>query len=117
MAFTAMSSSLFYSTVSLLLLGAKPVYGSTIASWWVDTDAGYSPQLFHYNETTGKIYGSLCNSLTTPVFAQNDSTALQTTISPLAGTNIASLGYLSDDILQVNTPPPPPHVCQFFTSR
>lgn len=89
--------------ILLWLLGATPAArASTIASWWVKTDDDYSPQLFKYNDTTGKIYGSLCNSVTTPVFAQNDSTALNLTIAPSTGSNIASLGYLSDDVLQVS---------------
>lgn len=103
----AMPSSLAsLTTAALLLLRASPACASNIASWWVDTDEQYSPQIFQYNETTGKIYGSLCTSITNPVFAQNDSTAVNLTITPRAGTNIASLGYLSNSILQVSI-----HIC------
>lgn len=98
----AMPSSLISLAAAILLFGTGPAHGSTIASWWVDTDEEYSPQVFKYNETTGKIYSSLCNSVTKPVFAQNDSTAIDLTITPRTGTNIASLGYLSYDVLQVS---------------
>lgn len=87
--------------VSILFFSPDDVSGNTITSWWVDTDAEYAPQIFKYNETTGKIYSSLCNSLDTPIFAQNDSTALQTTISPISNTSVASLGYLSGTTLEV----------------
>lgn len=87
-----------FAIAALLLLGASPAaYGSSIASWWVDTDEDYSPQLFKYNATTEKIYGSVCNSVTTPIFAQDSTTALDLDILPRTGTSIASLGYLSDD--------------------
>lgn len=97
-----MPTSLISLTAAILLLGTSPAHGSAIASWWVDTDEQYSPQLFKYNETTNKIYGSLCNSVTTPIFAQNDSTAIDLAITPRTGTNIASLGYVSSSVLQVS---------------
>lgn len=90
--------------VSLLLLTPDLVHGNAIASWWVATDADYAPHIFQYNETAGKIYSSLCNSVDSPIFAQNDSTALQTTITPISNTSIASLGYLSGSTLEVTQP-------------
>lgn len=91
------------SLAFLLVFGPAVVRGNAIASWWVETDELYAPQVFKYNETTGKIYSSLCNSVSEPVFAQNDSTALETTISPIANSSIASVGYLSGSSLEVNS--------------
>lgn len=85
----------------LMTFGPIAVRGNAIASWWVDTDDQYAPQIFQYNKTTSKIYSSLCNSLTAPIFAQNESTALDMAISPIEGTSIASLGYLSESTLRV----------------
>lgn len=101
MEFRKRTSALAYLAVSFILLNPASVHGNAVASWWVDTDADYAPQIFKYNETAGKIYSSLCNSLNAPIFAQNDSTALETTIAPIANTSIASLGYLSGSTLEV----------------
>lgn len=94
--------SLLSLTASLLAFAPAVVRGNAIASWWVDTDELYAPQVFQYNLTTGKIYSSFCNSVSEPIFARNDTTALETTISPIANSSIASLGYLSGSTLEVN---------------
>ncbi|CAN8104027.1 unnamed protein product [Discula destructiva] len=89
------TSRYVWATALLLTIRPDAVQGSAIASWWVDTDASYAPQIFQYNATNNTIYASLCNSLDAPIFARNDSAALETTIAPLANTSITSLGYLS----------------------
>lgn len=96
------------AAVTLSLVGPDAlVRGNAIASWWVDTEEEYAPNVFKYNETTGGIYASLCNSVSTPIFAENDTTALETEISPIAGSSIASLGYLNGSTIEVTTSPPP----------
>lgn len=85
-----------------LVFGPDVVRGNAIASWWVDTDEEYAPQVFKYNATTG-IHASLCNSISTPIFAENDTTALDTEIPPIAGSSIASLGYLNGSTIEVTT--------------
>lgn len=101
MALRRFNSALACAVSFLLLFAPNDVNGNAITSWWVKTDEVYAPQIFKYNETTGKIYASLCNSQDAPVFAQNDSTALQTTIAPISNTSIASFGYLSGSTLEV----------------
>lgn len=101
MALKRINSALACAASFLLLIAPDDVNGNAISSWWVKTDEDYAPQIFKYNETTGKIYASLCNSQDAPIFAQNDSTALQTTVSPISNTSIASFGYLSGSTLEV----------------
>lgn len=101
MALGRFNSALACAVSLILLIAPDDVNGNAITSWWVKTDEDYAPQIFKYNETTGKIYASLCNSQDTPIFAQNDSTALQTTIAPISNTSIASFGYLSGSTLEV----------------
>lgn len=101
MALGRFKSALACAVSIALLIAPKDVNGNAITSWWVSTDENYAPQIFKYNETTGKIYASLCNSQDTPIFAQNESTALQTTITPISNTSIASFGYLSGSTLEV----------------
>lgn len=93
----SLPSSLLSFTTVLLILQPTAVHANAIASWWVETDSNNTPQIFQYNATTNTIYASLCNSIgDAPIFTRNASTALQTTITPLANTGIASVGYLSD---------------------
>lgn len=103
MAFKIPSLPLLAAATLSLVVGpdALLVRGNAIASWWVDTDQEYAPQIFKYNETTGGIYASLCNSISKPIFAENDTTALETEIAPIAGTSIASLGYLNGSTIEV----------------
>lgn len=101
MALRKLNSALACAVSFLLLIAPNDVNGNAIASWWVSSDEEYAPQIFKYNETTGKIYASLCNSQDTPIFAQNDSTALRTTITPIPNTSIASFGYMSGSTLEV----------------
>lgn len=106
MAFRQLNSALACAVSFLLYFGPDRVNGNAIASWWIKTDDDYAPQIFKYNETAGKIYASLCSSVDSPIFAQNDSTALQTTIAPSSNTSIASLGYLSGSTLEVRISQP-----------
>ncbi|KAK7737869.1 hypothetical protein SLS53_006246 [Cytospora paraplurivora] len=48
-----------------------------------------------YDDATGKVYYSLCNSIKTPVFAFNDTTTFDFDVRypPLNGTSIAGVGY------------------------
>lgn len=95
------------TAATLLLVGPDVVRGNAIASWWVDTAEDYAPQVFKYNQTTG-IHASLCNSISTPIYAENTSTLLETTIAPNAGSSIASLGYIANSTIEVNSPSPAP---------
>lgn len=102
---TTSAFPLLAAATTLVLVGPDVVRANAIASWWVDTDEDYAPQIFKYNESTG-IHASLCNSITTPIFAENDSTVLQTEIAPIAGSSIASLGYLNGSTIEVMTTDP-----------
>lgn len=89
---------------ALLWLLLRPVHASSIATWWYESAS--APQVMQYDQQTGRIYYSLCNSNSTPVFALNDSTALpwHDGVPPISGTSIAGLGYLDGDLVPVRNP-------------
>ncbi|KUI74188.1 hypothetical protein VM1G_10038 [Cytospora mali] len=80
---------------ALAWLLTRPASGSSLTSWWLNYDPDLAPAIAKYDNVTGKIYYSLCNSIKTPVFALNDSTALDldARYPPLSGTSIAGVGY------------------------
>lgn len=111
-----MASHLGICTLTLTLAWSlsKPVSGSSLTSWWLNYAPDLAPAVAKYDNTTGKIYYSLCNSIITPVFAFNDSTTLglDDRYPPLSGTSIAGLGYAysegdsNPDVIQVGSSTP-----------
>lgn len=103
-----------YATVLVIAymwLLPTPACGSSLASWWLNYDPDLAPAVAKYDNGTGKIYYSLCNSVKTPVFALNDSTTLDldARYPPLSGTSIAGVGYAyangddNPDVIEVGT--------------
>ncbi|KUI58459.1 hypothetical protein VP1G_05728 [Cytospora mali] len=80
---------------ALAWLLTRPASGSSLTRWWLNYDPDLAPAIAKYDNVTGKIYYSLCNSVRTPVFALNDSTILDLSARypPLSGTSIAGVGY------------------------
>lgn len=64
-----------------------------MSTWYTGLGA---PQLAMYNQSAGKIYYSLCNSNSTPIFPANDTAAFHLDIPPANNTSIAGTGYESD---------------------
>jgi hypothetical protein len=81
----------------VLLLSVQPAACSSIAAWWYSTLS--APQVIQYDNTTGHIYYSLCNSNNTPIFPGNDTAALPLDLKrfpPMNGTSVAATGYQTD---------------------
>ncbi len=63
----------------------------SIHSWLVE--ALGAPQIVMYDDDTGNIFYSLCNSSGTPVFPADSSAAFNLKYPPLNGTGLAGFGY------------------------
>lgn len=96
-------------SLGLTWLLAGVASGSSLTSWWLNYDPELAPAVAKYDDATGKVYYSLCNSIRTPVFAFNESTTLDfdDRYPLLNGTSIAGVGYAytagddNPDIIQV----------------
>lgn len=77
--------------VWLLLSGSG--HSRSMSTWYTGLGA---PQLAMYNQSAGKIFYSLCNSNSTPIFPANDTAAFHLDIPPANNTSIAGTGYESD---------------------
>ena len=102
---------LYTVILALIWILPRPSSGSSLASWWLNYDPDLAPAVAKYDNNTGKIYYSLCNSIKTPVFAYNDSTTLDldARYPPISGTSIAGVGYAytagddNPDVIQVSS--------------
>ena len=77
----------------LWLVFCEAVLGRSLSSWFTGLGA---PQLIKYDDDTGKIFYSLCNSNSTPVFPEDDTAALHLEIPPAKGTSVAGAGYVDE---------------------
>ncbi|KAM0809059.1 hypothetical protein AB5N19_09402 [Seiridium cardinale] len=75
-----------------ILLGA--VRAGSISTWWYPE--ALAPQVIMYDQTSGKILYSLCNSNSTPIFPANETAAfdLDPNFPPMNGTSVAGTGYM-----------------------
>ena len=55
-----------------------------------------------YDDATGNIFYSLCNSTDIPVFPADDSAAFDLKFAPLSGTGLGGMGYMEKDHLVVS---------------
>lgn len=69
--------------------------GLSIDAWLVD--ALQAPQVVMYDDASGSILYSLCNSSGTPVFPGDSSAAFDLKFPPLNGTGVAGFGYWEKD--------------------
>ena len=71
------------------------VGGVAIDAWIVE--GLEAPQVVMYDDATGNIYYSLCNSSGTPVWPGDNSTAFDLRFAPMNGTGVAGFGYTQEE--------------------
>ncbi|KAK7753069.1 hypothetical protein SLS62_005019 [Diatrype stigma] len=67
------------------------VHGDAINAWIVD--ALEFPHVVMHDDAAGKIFYSLCNSSSAPIFPADESAAFDLKFPPLNGTGVAGFGY------------------------
>lgn len=87
--------------VLLWSLLCEVVWGRSLSAW--STGLG-APQVIMFDDDTGKIFYSLCNSNSTPIFPADDTAAFHLEIEPAEGTSVAGTGYQDDGRNKVEDP-------------
>ena len=96
LSFGGITPAAILASVWLLSSGlALLVNGLSIDAWLVD--ALQAPQVVMYDDASGSILYSLCNSSGTPVFPGDSSAAFDLKFPPLNGTGVAGFGYWEKD--------------------
>ncbi|RYP45677.1 hypothetical protein DL768_008021 [Monosporascus sp. mg162] len=78
-----------------LRLSPRSVDAASVDAWLVAELA--APQVVVYDDESGNVYYSLCNSSGTPVFPGDESATFELRFAPLNGTSIVGFGYTSND--------------------
>ncbi|RYP93256.1 hypothetical protein DL770_000631 [Monosporascus sp. CRB-9-2] len=80
---------------ALLWLSPRSVDAASVDAWLVPELA--APQVVVYDDDSGNVYYSLCNSSGTPVFPGDESATFELRFAPLNGTSVVGFGYTSND--------------------
>ncbi|RYP76310.1 hypothetical protein DL769_003650 [Monosporascus sp. CRB-8-3] len=78
-----------------LWLSPRSVDAASVDAWLVPELA--TPQVVVYDDYSGNVYYSLCNSSGTPVFPGDESATFELRFTPLNGTSVVGFGYINDD--------------------